>query len=66
MQTLELAPGALNVFRGKNTAHQVTPVGGARERFIAVFSYFEAPDATFTDTERMGSYGRTAAGGAEG
>lgn len=58
VQTLELAPGTLNVFRGKNTAHRVTPVEGERARIIAVFSYCETPDITFSDAERMGFYGR--------
>ena len=60
VRTLPLAPGTLNVFRGKNTAHRVTPVEGERARIIAVFSYYESPGVTFTDTERMGFYGRTA------
>ena len=65
VQTLPLAPGTLNVFKGKNTAHRVTPVEGARPRIIAVFSYYETPDVTFSDTERLGFYGRTSPMGAE-
>ena len=65
LQTLELAPGTLNVFRGKNTAHRVTPVEGERARIIAVLSYYETPDVTFSDTERMGFYGRAATVGAQ-
>ena len=57
--TLPLAPGTLNVFKGKNTAHRVTPIEGDRDRIIAVFSYYETPDVTFSDTERLGFYGRT-------
>ena len=57
--TLPLAPGTLNVFKGKNTAHRVTPVEGERDRIIAVFSYYETPDVTFSDTERLGFYGRS-------
>ena len=59
VQTLPLAPGTLNVFKGKNTAHRVTPVEGERARIIAVFSYYERPDVTFSDAERLGFYGRT-------
>ena len=59
VQTLPLAPGTLNVFKGKNTAHRVTPVAGERARIIAVFSYYERPDVTFSDAERLGFYGRT-------
>ena len=57
--TLPLAPGTLNVFKGRNTAHRVTPVGGDRARIISVFSYYERPDVTFSDSERLGFYGRT-------
>ena len=48
------------VFRGKNTAHRVIPVQGDRERIIAVFSYYERPDVTFTEADRIGFYGRAA------
>jgi len=57
-QKLELAPGTLNVFRGRNTAHRVTATRGARERIIAVFSYYEKPGVSFSDEERVGFYGR--------
>ena len=59
VQTLPLAPGTFNVFKGRNTAHRVTPVGGERARIIAVFSYYETPDIAFSDAERLGFYGRT-------
>ena len=39
VRQLRLAPGTLNVFRGRNTAHRVTRVGGVRQRVIAVLSY---------------------------
>ncbi len=58
VETLHLAPGTLNVFRGKNTAHRVTPIAGARERIIAVFSFYERPGVLFSDEERIGFYGR--------
>ena len=38
IKTLKLFAGTLNVFRGKNTAHKVSTVKGARERIITVFS----------------------------
>lgn len=59
VQTLPLAPGTLNVFKGRNTAHRTTPVEGERARIITVFSYYETPDYSFSDTERLGFYGRT-------
>ena len=55
---LDLSPGTLNVFRGRNTAHRVTATRGPRERIIAVLSYFEKPGVSFTAEERIGFYGR--------
>ena len=59
VQTLPLQAGTLNVFKGKNTAHRVTPVEGDRSRVVAVFSYYETPGFAFSDAERLGFYGRT-------
>ena len=56
---LELGAGTLNVFRGKNTLHRVSPVRGERERIIAVFSYYERPNVQFSDAENLGFYGRS-------
>jgi hypothetical protein len=53
-----LAAGTLNVFAGKNTLHRVSPVRGKRDRLVAVYSYYERPDVTFSDQERVGFYGR--------
>ena len=58
VQRIRLSAGTLNVFRGKNTAHRVTPVEGRVDRFIAVFSYYEKPGVMFSDAERLGFYGR--------
>ncbi|MEZ5922908.1 MAG: 2OG-Fe(II) oxygenase [Hyphomicrobiaceae bacterium] len=55
---LRLAAGTLNVFRGKNTAHRVTPVVGDQDRIIAVLSYYERPGTAFSAEERIGFYGR--------
>ncbi len=60
LRRLSLTPGTLNVFRGKNTAHRVTPVEGDRARIIAVFSFYEREGVTFTEEERLGFYGRAA------
>ena len=60
VKTLRLGAGALNVFKGKNTAHRVTPAEGARERIVAVFSYYERPGVMFSEEERVGFYGRAA------
>ena len=55
---LKLDAGTLNVFRGKNTLHRVSPVRGAQERMIAVFSYYERPNVQFSREENLGFYGR--------
>lgn len=57
---MDLDPGTLNVFRGRNTAHRVTAVRGPTPRIIAVFSYFGRPGVTLTPEERRGFYGRPA------
>lgn len=59
VQTVTLKPGALNVFKGCNTAHRVTPPVGDRPRTVAVLSYYEAPGVMFTAAERIGFYGRS-------
>jgi hypothetical protein len=59
VERLTLAPGSLNVFKGLNTAHRVTPVKGARPRMVAVFSYYERPGVLFTAEEQLGFYGRS-------
>ncbi len=59
VRSLPLTPGTLNVFKGKNTAHRVTPVEGDRARIVAVFSYFEEPGVSFSERERLDFYGRT-------
>ena len=60
LQSISLTPGTLNVFRGKNTAHRVTPVQGEQPRIIAVFSFFDRPGVRFTAEEQKGFYGRAA------
>ena len=60
VKTLKLAAGTLNVFKGKNTLHRVTPCKGPRERYIAVFSYYEKPGVMFSKEEQIGFYGRAA------
>lgn len=52
-------PGTLNVFRGKNTPHRVTKIKGAKERIIAVYSYYDSPDVVFSAEEQVGFYGRS-------
>lgn len=60
VRTLPLRPGTLNIFKGRNTAHRITPVEGAVERMVAVFSYYDRPGVAFSEAERIGFYGRAA------
>ena len=58
LRNLVLSAGTLNVFRGRNTAHRVTPVAGTTDRIIAVFSYFDTPGVVMSDKDKRGFYGR--------
>ena len=51
-------PGTLNVFRGVNTPHRVTTVGGSRDRIMTVLCYYEQSGVSFSDEMRVGFYGR--------
>jgi hypothetical protein len=57
--TLKLGAGDLNVFKGVDTAHRVTPPVGDQARVITVFTYYETPGRMFSDEENLGFYGRT-------
>lgn len=59
VRSIALKPGALNVFKGRNTAHRVTPPMGDKPRTIAVLSYYETPGVRFSAEERIGFYGRS-------
>jgi hypothetical protein len=59
VETLPLQPGTLNVFRGINTAHRVTPTRGNQARLVCVFSYYDRPNVMFSEREQLGFYGRT-------
>ena len=59
VQTVDLVPGTLNVFRGKNSAHRITQVEGEQPRIIAVFSYCETSDFVFSKEDRIQFYGRS-------
>lgn len=59
VQTVNLVPGTLNLFRGKNSAHRITPVEGEQPRIIAVFSYCETSNFMFSKEDRTLFYGRS-------
>jgi hypothetical protein len=41
--SLDLNPGDLQIFKGRNSLHRVTKVGGSRPRYTAIFSYAREP-----------------------
>lgn len=63
LKSLQLEPGDLNVFRGRNTAHRVTACEGERARMVAVFAYYDSPGRVFSAAEQLGFYGRSKTAG---
>jgi hypothetical protein len=57
---LSMGPGALILFRGRQSLHRVTPVEGTRPRLVAVLSYDTTPGVMLTEHNRMLFYGRVA------
>ena len=57
--SLETTPGALLVFRGKNTLHRVTPVRGNRARLVLLYGYALEPGVKSSDYLLQMRYGRT-------
>lgn len=43
LRTLDVRPGDLQVFFGRNSLHRVTPVRGPRERHSVIFAYAREP-----------------------
>lgn len=41
VRTLVLQPGDLQIFKGRYSLHRVTPVSGARRRYVGIFSFVE-------------------------
>ncbi len=57
-ETLQMEPGTLVLFRGKNSIHRVTPTEGNRTRMLAVLAYNSKPDVLLSESARMTFYGR--------
>ncbi len=55
---LELEPGDLQLFRGRNSLHRVAPVKGNRRRYVAIFSYVEEPNMVGSPERTQQLYGR--------
>ena len=58
VQVLEMEPGTLVLFRGRNSAHRVTPNESDRTRMLAVLAYNSEPGVSLSESARMTFYGR--------
>ena len=56
--TLDLEPGCLVLFRGRDSLHRVTPSRGDRVRILAVLAYNTAPDVALSESARQTFFGR--------
>lgn len=57
-KVIEMDPGTLLLFRGRNALHRVTPNEGDRVRMLAVLAYNETPGVSLSENARMTFYGR--------
>ena len=58
VKTLDMQPGTLVLFRGRNSLHRVTPTAGKRTRLLVVLAYNDAPGVSLSEGARMTFYGR--------
>ena len=56
--TLSILPGALVLFRGRNSMHRVTPTEGATTRMLVVLAYNTEPGISLSESARMTFFGR--------
>ncbi len=57
-EKLAMDPGALVLFRGRNSMHRVTPSIGDRTRMLVVLAYNTQPGISLSESARMTFYGR--------
>ena len=58
IQNLNMDPGALVLFRGRNSMHRVTPTIGDITRMLVVLAYNTEPGIELSESARMTFYGR--------
>ena len=58
VETLDMTPGTLVLFRGRNSMHRVTPTIGERTRILVVLAYNTEPGIALSEAARMTFYGR--------
>ncbi|WP_146344782.1 HalD/BesD family halogenase [Phaeobacter marinintestinus] len=57
--SLTLEPGDLQLFKGRYALHRVAPLAGPTPRYVAIFSYVEAPGMVGSVERTRQLYGRT-------
>ena len=57
-KTLNMTPGTLVLFRGRNAMHRVIPVRGNRTRMLVVLAYNAKPGVSLSESARKTFYGR--------
>lgn len=57
--SLRLEPGDLQLFKGRYSLHRVAPLEGPTPRYVAIFSYVEAPGMVGSVERTRQLYGRT-------
>ncbi len=55
---IDLQPGDLQLFRGRNSLHRVAPLSGERPRYVAIFSYVEEPGMVGSPERTRQLYGK--------
>lgn len=55
---LDVSPGTLVLFRGRNSMHRVTPTIGGRTRILVVLAYNAKSGVVLSEAARMTFYGR--------
>ena len=55
---LEIQPGTLVLFRGRNSMHRVTPTIGDTTRLLVVLAYNAEPGVALSESARMTFFGR--------
>jgi hypothetical protein len=58
VQTLNMQPGALVLFRGRDSLHRVTPVEGLKTRVLVVLAYNKEPGIALSASARQTFFGR--------
>jgi len=58
VKSLALEPGDLQIFKGRYALHRVSPVKGARPRYVGIFSFVEEPGMVAAPERCKQLYGR--------